>query len=99
MFRNSGHGQPSPLQQAIDKAIDGSQPAEDWGLIIKICDHVATHEERYLPSCVSFIYAFKSYLCIISAKEAMKLIRKRLQISPLIQGWRSIGLILTVNID
>ncbi len=32
----------------------------------------------------------------ISAKEAMKVIRKRLQTNPAINGWRTIGLTLTV---
>ncbi|CAF1312061.1 unnamed protein product [Rotaria sordida] len=75
IFRSSTH-HPSGLQKAIEKVTDGSQATEDWGLIMKICDHVGTHEE--------------------SAKDAMKIIRKRLQTNPLQQGWRSIALTLTL---
>ncbi|CAF4245536.1 unnamed protein product [Rotaria sp. Silwood2] len=71
-----GVTQPTPLQQAIEKATDGNQPNEDWALIMKICDHVGMHEE--------------------SAKEAIKIIRKRLQINPVTSGWRTIGLTLTL---
>jgi hypothetical protein len=42
-----GTVQSTPLQQAIEKATDASQPNEDWGLIMKICDHVGIQEERY----------------------------------------------------
>jgi hypothetical protein len=45
LFRSNT--QPTGLQQAIDKAIDGNQASEDWSLIMQICDHVARHEERY----------------------------------------------------
>ncbi|CAF3978325.1 unnamed protein product, partial [Rotaria magnacalcarata] len=44
LFRNN-HTQPSGLQQAIEKATDGSQSSEDWALIMKICDYVGTREE------------------------------------------------------
>jgi hypothetical protein len=71
-----GTVQSTPFQQAIEKVTDGNQANEDWGLIMKICDHVGSHEE--------------------SAKEAMKIIRKRLQINPLTNGWRSIGYTLTL---
>ncbi len=36
------------------------------------------------------------HLLFISAKDAMKVIRKRLQINPVTSGWRTIGLTLTV---
>jgi hypothetical protein len=39
---------------------------------------------------------FKSISHLISAKEAMKVIRKRLQTNPASNGWRTIGLTLTV---
>ncbi|CAM2716413.1 unnamed protein product [Rotaria socialis] len=68
--------QSTPFQQAIEKATDGNQPSEDWGLIMRICDHVVMHED--------------------SAKEAVKVIRKRLQINPVTSGWRTIGLTLTL---
>jgi hypothetical protein len=42
-----GTPQSTPFQQAIEKATDGNQPTEDWALIMKICDHVSLHEERY----------------------------------------------------
>ncbi|CAF4378734.1 unnamed protein product, partial [Adineta steineri] len=74
-FRGNTNTHQSGLQQAIEKAIDGSQPSEDWSLIMKICDHVASQEE--------------------SAKEAMKIIRKRLHVHPGNNGWRSIGYTLT----
>ncbi len=32
------------LQQAIEQATDNN---EDWSLIMKICDHVGSHEERF----------------------------------------------------
>ncbi|CAF3732398.1 unnamed protein product [Adineta steineri] len=75
-FRGNTNTHQGGLQQAIEKAIDGSQPSEDWSLIMKICDHVASHEE--------------------SAKEAMKIIRKRLHVHPGNNGWRSIGYTLTL---
>lgn len=68
--------QSTPFQQDIEKVTDGNQHEEDWGLIMKICDHVAMHEE--------------------SAKEAMKVIRKRLQTNPTTSGWPTIGLTLTL---
>jgi hypothetical protein len=71
-----GTPQSTPFQQAIEKVTDGNQETEDWGLIMRICDHVAMHEE--------------------SAKEAMKIIRKRLQINPVTSGWQTIGLTLTL---
>ncbi|CAM4770075.1 unnamed protein product [Rotaria magnacalcarata] len=71
-----GPFQSTPFQQAIEKATDGNQPSEDWGLIMRICDHVVMHED--------------------SAKEAVKIIRKRLQINPVTSGWRTIGLTLTL---
>ncbi|UJR37336.1 hypothetical protein I4U23_030044 [Adineta vaga] len=71
-----GSVQSTPFQQAIEKVTDGNQQEEDWGTIMKICDHVAVHEE--------------------SAKEAMKVIRKRLQFNPTSNGWRTIGLTLTL---
>ena len=43
-----GPVQSNPFQQAVEKVTDPSQPAEDWGLIMKICDHVGTHEEGYV---------------------------------------------------
>lgn len=43
-----GTAQSTPFQQAIEKVTDGSQTNEDWGTIMKICDHVGLHEERFL---------------------------------------------------
>jgi hypothetical protein len=42
-----GTAQSTPFQQAIEKVTDASQPSEDWGLIMKICDHVGVNEEGY----------------------------------------------------
>ena len=42
-----GNTQPTSLQLAIEQATDGNQTSEDWGRIIKICDHVSSHEERF----------------------------------------------------
>ena len=41
-----GPAQSSPFQQAVEKATDANQPNEDWGLIMRICDHVSAHDER-----------------------------------------------------
>lgn len=41
-----GAAQSTPFQQAIEKITDGNQPTEDWGTIMKICDHVALNEEK-----------------------------------------------------
>ncbi len=54
LFR--GNTQPSGLQQAIDKATDGNQTSEDWSLIMKICDYVSSHEERYYYYCRVSLY-------------------------------------------
>ncbi len=43
-----GPVQSTPFQQAVEKVTDPSQPTEDWGLIMKICDHVGVHEEKYV---------------------------------------------------
>jgi hypothetical protein len=43
-----GTVQSTPFQQAIEKVTDGTQPNEDWALIMRICDHVSSNEERYL---------------------------------------------------
>ncbi|CAF0978869.1 unnamed protein product [Adineta steineri] len=66
----------TPFQQAVEKVTDGAQANEDWGTIMKICDHVAVHEDN--------------------AKEAVKVIRKRLQTPPTNNDWRTIGLTLTL---
>jgi hypothetical protein len=42
-----GPVQSTPFQQAIEKVTDGNQPNEDWALIMRICDHIVLHEERY----------------------------------------------------
>jgi hypothetical protein len=42
-----GSVQSTPFQQALEKVTDGSQPTEDWATIMKICDHVGLHEERF----------------------------------------------------
>jgi hypothetical protein len=42
-----GATQSTPFQQAVEKVTDGNQPSEDWGLIMKICDHVGVNEEGY----------------------------------------------------
>ncbi len=42
------------------------------------------------------VFLFTKFSIFTSAKEAMKIIRKRLQINPSTNGWRSIGLTLTV---
>ena len=94
-FRSNA--QPTGLQQAIDKATDAGQPTEDWGLIMKICDHVTTHEEGYvLPS--STLPGHRLARCSFSAREAMKIIRKRLQTNIATHGWRPIVLTLTVQL-
>lgn len=71
-----GTFQSNPFQQAIEKVTDENQPAEDWSLIMRICDHVVANEE--------------------SAKEAMKGIRKRLQVTPVNKGWNAIAYTLTL---
>jgi len=50
-----GPFQSSPFQQAIEKVTDENQPAEDWSLIMRICDHVVQSEERY-SHCRIFIF-------------------------------------------
>lgn len=88
-----GNTQPTSLQLAIEQATDGNQTGEDWAKIMKICDHVTSHEERLF-----FLLFFKSIrTCLRSAKETMKLIRKRLQTNPVTHGWRTIGLTLSVR--
>ena len=57
-FRSNTHS--TALQQAIEKATDGNQAGEDWGLIMKICDHVGNHEERF-----GFFYRFKIYIEVL----------------------------------
>lgn len=63
IFRGHTH-QPTALQQAIEQATDGNQTTEDWGMIMKICDHVSSHEERFfllhLLVCLSFTNVFFS---------------------------------------
>ncbi len=49
-----GTVQSTPFQQAIEKVTDGNQANEDWGLIMKICDHVGGQEDRY--------YLFKIFI-------------------------------------
>ncbi len=49
-FRTNTH--PTALHQAIEKATDGNQASEDWGLIMKICDHIGSHEDRFFSSIV-----------------------------------------------
>jgi len=50
-----GNTQSTGLQQAIERATDGNQPTEDWSLIMKICDHVGSHEERYFSCLLVFL--------------------------------------------
>ena len=84
----------TPFQQDVEKVTDANQPNENWSLIMKICDHVAIHEEGYYYiECLSKAVKFSFFL---SAKEAMTVIRKRLQTNPTTSGWRTIGLTLTV---
>lgn len=91
-----GITQSSPFQQAIEKVTDAAQASEDWDSIMKICDHVSVHDEKYDPH-FSVIQRESSF-AVSSAKEAVKVIRKRLQTNPATSGWRSIGLSLTVTL-
>lgn len=89
-----GATQSTPFQQAIEKVTDGNQLEEDWGTIMKICDHVAVQDERFphAPRVCS-----RHDLRFFSAKEAMKVIRKRLQFTAPSTEWRSVSLTLTVS--
>ena len=54
LFRH--HTPSTELQQAIDKVTDGHQLSEDWGSIMKICDYVAAHDDRYLFLFLFFVF-------------------------------------------
>lgn len=86
--------QASNLQQAIEKVTDPSQTNEDWALIMQICDYVATKDERFVDKEKTDNNEFVRFL---SAKETMKVIRKRLQVNPTTHGWNTIVLTLTVR--
>jgi len=64
-----GTPQSTPFQQAIEKATDGNQPTEDWALIMKICDHVSLHEERY--------YFFVFQILILKTYLSFQLVQKK----------------------
>ena len=49
--------------------------------------------------CISFRWKHSHVDLLCSAKDAMKVVRKRLQTNPSTNGWRSIGLTLTVGDD
>ena len=36
------------LRQAIEQVTDPSQTIEDWATMMKICDDVAIHSQRYI---------------------------------------------------
>jgi hypothetical protein len=45
---------------------------------------------------IIIVFFFAKFSIFLSAKEVMKIIRKRLHINPSTNGWRSIELTLTV---
>lgn len=90
-----GLSQTTPFQQAVEKVTDGNQPTEDWGLIMRVCDHVSDEDRCSLFFSSNF--SLENSLDYFSAKEAMKVVRKRLQANPLPSGWNSIQYTLTVN--
>ncbi|XP_076459483.1 TOM1-like protein 2 isoform X2 [Babylonia areolata] len=51
-----GHGNPltTPVGQLIERATDGAQPTENWGLFMEVCDLINETDEGPKDACKAF---------------------------------------------